>query len=415
MSDTFLQTTLYEEDLDDDKILDLSAQELITIPAINNEFLTVLYLQNNKLIELPDDFFPSCPSLKWLDLRENELSDIPKTVKYHPSLNHILLQNNKITSLPNELGTVTSLKVLQLSGNPLMYPPRDIIKAGTESILKFLNEKIIEEALEETRSIVSDKASASDCLELPLNSRSYNSVIDGPSIPPNKTLSVQFSERDYFDGEENELYPRIKSKCPKLAKSRSKPLPPHCQSAKYPRPLVMCPKKEQDKKIMQSILMDAALKKQKDLIAKSDKILQGRRNIELLKNWRKNYRNRQLTLSMEDDKYKLTPKSYPYDTNPEYMTLLSREDIEKDLPDKYRKRLFRRSKPTVARKSNTDAHLAMKIKKLFENLESMDLNRETMSPRTEQRVLLGEIQKISEIKQKLIELSTTNSRSVSAE
>ncbi|XP_045780793.1 leucine-rich repeat-containing protein 27-like [Maniola jurtina] len=415
MSDVFLQTSLYDEDLNEDTILDLSSQGLVSVPEINNEFLSVLYLQNNKLKTLPEDFFPSLPNLRWLDLRDNQLTDIPKSVKDHLSLTHILLQNNKLTILPNELGTVTSLKVLQLSGNPLMYPPRDVIKAGTESILKFLNEKFIEEVFEESRSYVSDKASTSECLDkLGLVARSYNSVIDGPRIPQNKTLSVQFSERDYVDDDE-ELYGRTKEKCPKLAKSRTKTLPPYCQSAKYLRPVVIGPKKEQDEKIMESLLTEAAKKKQKDLIAKRDKILQDRRNIELLKTWRKNYRHRQLTLSLEDNKYKLTAKSYPYDTNPEYMTLLTREDIEKDLPDKYRKRLNRKPKPTVPRKSNNDVHLAMKIKKLFENLEAIDLNRETMSPRTEQKVLLEEIEKISEIKQKLMELSTTNSRSVSAD
>ncbi|CAH2265400.1 uncharacterized protein LOC120634355 [Pararge aegeria] len=414
MSDTFLPTALYEHDHEDIS-LDLSSQDLISVPEINNEFLSVLYLQSNNLTYLPEDIFNSLPNLKWFDLRDNKLTDIPKTVKYHRSLTHILLQNNKITTLPNEIGTVTSLKVLQLSGNPLMYPPRDVIKAGTESILKFLNEKFVEETLEESRSNVSDKASTSDCLvKSGLVARSYNSVIDGPRIPPHKTLSVQFSERDYVDDDE-ELYSRTKEKCPKLAKSRSKPLPPYCQSAKYLRPLVACPKMEQEGKLRQSLLKDMALKKQKDLIARRDKIIQGKRNIELLKNWRKNYRHRQLTLSVQDNKYKLTAKTYPYDTNPEYMSLLSREDIEKDLPDKYRKGLHRRPKPTVPRKSNNDVNLAMKIKKLFENLEAIDLNRDTMSPRTEQRVLLEEIQKISEIKQKLMEISTTNSRSVSVE
>lgn len=96
-----------------------------------------------------------------------------------------------------------------------------------------------------------------------------------------------------------------------------------------------------------------------------------------------------------DGSYKMQPKNFPYDTHPDYMTLLTREDIEKDLPDKYKKKLVRRSKPTVPRKSNNDVHLALKIKQLFENLEAIDLNRKDMTPRTEQKMLLSEIQKVS--------------------
>ncbi|KOB69327.1 Membrane protein [Operophtera brumata] len=73
--------------------------------------------------------------------------------------------------------------------------------------------------------------------------------------------------------------------------------------------------------------------------------------------------------------------------------MLTREDIEKDLPDKYRKKLIRKCKPIAPRKSNNDVHLALKIKQLFENLEAIDLNREGMTPRTEQKVLMNEIHK----------------------
>lgn len=90
----------------------------------------------------------------------------------------------------------------------------------------------------------------------------------------------------------------------------------------------------------------------------------------------------------------MDPKTYPYDTHPDYINLLSREDIEKDLPDKYKKRLLRRCKPTQPRKGNNDVHLALKIKQLFENLEAIDLNRKDMTPRSEQKMLLNEIQKV---------------------
>ncbi|CAH2097176.1 unnamed protein product [Euphydryas editha] len=412
--ETTTQVKLYEEDIHEETTLNLSSQGLIIVPKINNQLLYIIYLQNNKIQNLPDDFFYSVPNLMWLDLRDNELTAISKSIENHKSLTHLLLQNNKITSLPNELGTVMTLKILQLTGNPLRYPPIEILKAGTVNILTYLYEKYMKETFENEVS-QSDKASNSvDCLDKYIcGGRSYNSVLDGDKLQEHKPLLVQFSEKDVCgDGDDEESYPKTKGKCRKLPKSRTKTLPSYSQSSKYLKPLVTSSKIVQDEKIRQSFLTDLALQRKKDLIAKRDKILQGKRNIELLCNWRKEYRNKQLTLTFDNNTFKITPRTYPYDTNPEYMTLLSREDIEKDLPDKYKKRLYRKSKPTVPRKNNNDVHLAMKIKQLFENLEAIDLNRETMSPRTEQKVLLGEIQKISEIKQKLMELSTTNTRSV---
>lgn len=206
--------------------------------------------------------------------------DIPQTIKNHRSLTHFLLQNNKITSLPNELGTVTTLKVLQLSGNPIMYPPRDIINAGTSKILCFLHNKLVEELFEESPSIASDKASESghSLEKFVYEGRSYNSVIDGAKIQ-RKALSVQFNEKDIseYDDEQEDYYTKIKGKCPKLPKSRTKILKPYNQSAKYLKPLMVCSKKVQEDKMKQSYFRDLALKKQKDLIAKREKILQGRR------------------------------------------------------------------------------------------------------------------------------------------
>ncbi|XP_032523625.2 asporin-like [Danaus plexippus] len=400
---------LYEENLSDENIIDLSSQSLSEVPHLQNNLVCVLYLQNNKLKLLPEDLFLLLPNLMWLDLRDNELTDIPITIKGHKSLTHLLMQNNKLISLPNELGTVKCLKVLQLSGNPLIYPPRDVINAGTAKILSFL--LAMYEA--ENGSVLSDKTSASDIDKIINRARSYNSVLDEEKLQNHKTLSVQFSERDNYDSDED-YYSKIKGKCPKLHKSRTKTLPPHCQSSKYlKRPIISL--EQVNEKMKQSYFQDIALKKHKDFVVKTEKILQGKKNVELLRNWRKTYRNKQSNLPLDPDSYKLTAKKFPYDTDPEYMTFLNREDIEKDLPNKYKKRLYRKAKPTVPRKRSNDVHLAMKIKQLFENLEALDLNRETMSPRTEQKILLGEIQKISEIKQKLMELSTTNTQSVTTD
>lgn len=225
--------------------------------------LQMIFLQNNKIQMLPDDFFHSFLNLNWLDLRGNQLECIPLTIKNHPSITHLLLQDNKISSLPNELGTVLTLKVLQLSGNPLVYPPKAIINLGTNKILKYLYNQFLGTLLD--ANSVSDKTSEFEAEELS-NVRSYNSVLDGSEIK--NRLKVHFNEKD-----ESEYYDKLKGKCPKLAISRQKNLP-HTQSSKYLQPIRTANKVVQDQRILQSYLKDKALQKRKDFIARADKLIQ---------------------------------------------------------------------------------------------------------------------------------------------
>lgn len=166
--------------------------------------------------------------------------------------------------------------MLLLNGNPISYPPRDVLEAGTPHIVEFLDNKYISDLFEES-SIVSDQASVKgDCIQKFLQEgRSYNSVIDGAKL--HQKLSVQFIEKDAYDEDDDEYYTKIKGKCPKLSKSRTKILLPHSQSAKYLKPLTICSKRVQDQKMKQNFVKEMALKKQKDLIEKREKILQGRR------------------------------------------------------------------------------------------------------------------------------------------
>lgn len=236
----------------------------------------MLYLQNNQLTTLPEDLFPSLPNVMYVDIRDNRLTDIPKSIKHHPSLTHLLLQNNKITSLPNELGIVPNLKVLQLGGNPLMYPPREVIKAGVLSVKQFLNNKYIDEMFVGSQSDISEDTVSTNGINPENYSQeglSYNSVIDGEKIK--KAMSVKFNEKD-SDDSEDEFYSKNKGKCPKLARSRYA-IPPYYQSSKYLKPLISDRKSVFEAKIKQSYLKDLAIKKHKDLLATRDKILQGRK------------------------------------------------------------------------------------------------------------------------------------------
>ncbi|KAL4710811.1 hypothetical protein ACJJTC_010934 [Scirpophaga incertulas] len=396
---------IYEKPLIEDTICDLSGKNLEIIPDVKQN-LHVLYLQNNKIAKLPGDFFPSLPSLMYLDMRDNCLTEIPTSIHNHPSLTHLLLQNNKLTSLPNELGT-TKLKVLLITGNPLTYPPQEVLSRGISKIIDFLQNKFIDNVLAQN-AFEGDSANG-HYSDLSPDIRSYNSVMDADETKRGRTLSVQFSERDLDD--ETDYYGKVQGKCRRLAKSRDK-IPIHSQSSKYIFPPTADNREVMNRKIRQKHFKEQALKKHKELMEAREKILQGRRNFELLRNWRRNYCLKQ---QFANSSYKMMAGDFPYDTSSEYMNLLTREDLEKDLPDKYKRNLFRRSKPTVPRKNNNDVHLALKIKQLFQNLDAIDLNKDGLTPRTEQKLLLSEIQKITEIKQKLSELSMTNGRSVAVD
>lgn len=96
-------------------------------------------MENNFLTELPENMFTEAPNLRWLDLRNNKLMNLPASVINHQYLETILLQNNKIAHLPTYLSTAKSVKHLKLNGNPILFPPMDVIKSGTDSIMNFLN------------------------------------------------------------------------------------------------------------------------------------------------------------------------------------------------------------------------------------------------------------------------------------
>nr|XP_053637882.1 uncharacterized protein LOC128692652 [Cherax quadricarinatus] len=98
-------------------------------------------LQDNQLVELTGSSLTQLTSVTWLDLRYNLLSDLPREVACLSRLQVLLLQGNRLTSLPASLGTLPELATLQVSDNPIIFPPPDVIKGGTRVILRFLKEK----------------------------------------------------------------------------------------------------------------------------------------------------------------------------------------------------------------------------------------------------------------------------------
>lgn len=227
-------------------------------------------MQHNNIRCLPDDFFPSLPNLMWLDLRNNNLTDIPVTIQCHLSLTHLLLQNNNITALPNELGTVPNLKMLQLQGNPLMYPPREIINSGLNKILVYLHQKHIESMFNQSDIISEDTLSSNQDIEKQKANEKNTKEI-------NKTaLSILLSEKEQEESDEEKCYAKLKGKCPRLARSRMGKV------RDVNKKNTLCSKEKCIEKLRQIHLKEVTLKKHRELLASREKIIQGRKYVKYI-------------------------------------------------------------------------------------------------------------------------------------
>nr|CAB3263515.1 leucine-rich repeat-containing protein 27 [Phallusia mammillata] len=112
-------------------------EEIFMLPHIQH-----LYLEENLIKQLPDNFFDHLPNLQWLDLRNNQLTCIPVSIGRHQSIKNLLLEGNALTHLPLQMGMTKCLTGLNLRGNPLQMPPQHIVDQGVYVILSYLYQEL---------------------------------------------------------------------------------------------------------------------------------------------------------------------------------------------------------------------------------------------------------------------------------
>ncbi|MCJ1438429.1 RAM signaling network component [Xylographa pallens] len=93
--------------------------------------LTFLNIKGNQLTEVP---LAICrlPKLQILDISRNRLTRIPEEMKEMRTLRVLSVMNNNIDRVPFSLGSVDSLRIIKLAGNPLDVRLRRIID-GTDT------------------------------------------------------------------------------------------------------------------------------------------------------------------------------------------------------------------------------------------------------------------------------------------
>ncbi|KAJ7992904.1 hypothetical protein DPEC_G00266910 [Dallia pectoralis] len=108
-------------------VLDVHDNQLTSLPKSIGELehLQKLSLSHNKLKELPEELW-SLKNLTCLQLQQNLLEELPEAVGQLTSLDDIDLSNNQLTTVPDSLGYLSRLVKLNLSHNKLKSLPQGI-------------------------------------------------------------------------------------------------------------------------------------------------------------------------------------------------------------------------------------------------------------------------------------------------
>ncbi|KAG0652028.1 Leucine-rich repeat-containing sog2 [Hyphodiscus hymeniophilus] len=109
--------------------LALSHNQISTFPSRFSECTSLRYLnvRNNVIREFPQSIC-ELTSLEILDLGRNKLRVLPPELVKLTSLKVLSVQKNRIEELPLCLADMTTLQVLKLDGNPIHFPPKEILQ-----------------------------------------------------------------------------------------------------------------------------------------------------------------------------------------------------------------------------------------------------------------------------------------------
>ncbi|KAK8202765.1 hypothetical protein HDK77DRAFT_383726 [Phyllosticta capitalensis] len=108
--------------------LALSHNSFTTLPLRLTECARLRYLnvRYNALREFPPAIL-QIRTLEILDVSKNKIREIPDEIANLTSLKVLAIQRNRIEKLPVCLGDISSLHMLKLDGNPISFPPPEIL------------------------------------------------------------------------------------------------------------------------------------------------------------------------------------------------------------------------------------------------------------------------------------------------
>lgn len=154
--------------------------------------LQEIYLGNNFIKEIPPDFCENLLHLKILELRDNQITELPQGITKMMQLSKLDFTNNDLAEISPAIGLLPHLQSLKIEGNKLKQIRPDIIHTGTQRILQFLREKLKEEDLEplsnNTATVPFDACVFPDKYKM-RNGNILNLTMKSISVIPDKVFS----------------------------------------------------------------------------------------------------------------------------------------------------------------------------------------------------------------------------------
>ncbi|KAL1222142.1 Plant intracellular Ras-group-related LRR protein 9 [Cardamine amara subsp. amara] len=150
---TYLPTNIGFELVNLEKLL-IQYNKIRSFPTSIGEMRSLKYLDAhfNELHGLPNSFV-LLTNLEYLNLSSNfsDLNALPSSFGDLVSLQELDLSNNQIHALPDTFGTLDSLTKLNLEQNPLVVPPKEVVKEGVEAVKTYMGQRRISMLEEEER------------------------------------------------------------------------------------------------------------------------------------------------------------------------------------------------------------------------------------------------------------------------
>ncbi|XP_045102562.1 leucine-rich repeat-containing protein 40-like isoform X5 [Portunus trituberculatus] len=121
----------------------LRHNRLRSIPPLHScVAMKELYLGNNFIKEMSAEQLGYLSGVSILDLRDNQMDDLPDQITLLQGLERLDITNNNLSTLPFHLGLLPHLKSMPLEGNPMRLIRRDIVQRGTVQLLKYLRSRV---------------------------------------------------------------------------------------------------------------------------------------------------------------------------------------------------------------------------------------------------------------------------------